>query len=375
MRLAIITHQLSKGSGQGRVNYEVARFAAHQGHDVILVASNVADELASLPSVTWIPIPVENWPTRLIKDQVFAWKSARWLNEHTADIDVALANGCITWVRTQASAVHFVHSAWLQSPVHTARVRKGPYAWYQYVYSVVNAWWERQVLARTPYIIAVSHQVRQELEGIGIDPASIHVIHNGVDTDEFKPGAADRTTLGLPAAPPLALFVGDIRTPRKNLDSVLKALVSIPELHLAVVGSTEGSIYPEMADTLGLTERVHFLGFRDDVPDLMRAADLFVFPSRYEACSLVLLEALGAGLPVVTAQTAGGAELITASCGRVLSDPNDVQALADTINDLIQQPNLLHEMGQAARGLAMQHTWTTMAKRYLDLLDGEVNPL
>lgn len=368
MRLTIITHRLSKGSGQGRVNFEVARTAAHRGHEVILLASEVSDELSSLPSVTWIPISVDGWPTRLLKDQAFAWKSAKWLNDHSDSLDITLANGCITWASTEANAVHFVHSAWLQSPVHTARVRNGPYAWYQYLYSVVNAWWERKALSQTPCVIAVSHQVRQELEAIGIDADSIHVIHNGVDIDEFRPGTADRMKLGLPPDVPLALFVGDIRTPRKNLDSVLNALATVPALHLAVVGSTEGSIYPQMASSLGLAPRVHFLGFREDVPDLMRAADLFVFPSRYEACSLVLLEALASGLPVVTARTAGGAELITESCGRVLSDPNDVQALADTIKSLAQKPDLLQDMSRSARRLAEQHTWSTMANQYLALL-------
>ena len=368
MRLAIITHQLSPGSGQGRVNYEVARAIADRGHDVILLASSVSDELASHPSVTWIPILVEGWPTRLMKDQVFAWKSARWLHAHEEAFDIALANGCITWASTAANAIHFVHSAWLQSPVHTARVRSGPYAWYQYLYSAVNAWWERKTLSETPHIIAVSHQVRQELIDIGIDPPSIHVIHNGVDTEEFKPGPADRAALGLPTEVPLALFVGDIQTPRKNLDSVLHALDAISELHLAVVGSTEGSVYPRMAATLGLSDRAHFLGFRNDVPDLMRAADLFVFPSRYEACSLVLLEALASGLPVITARTAGGAELITESSGRVLPDPNNVSALEDAIQSLVQHPDRLRRMSRSARALAEKHTWSIMAKQYLDLL-------
>ena len=82
-----------------------------------------------------------------------------------------------------------------------------------------------------------------------------------------------------------------------------------------------------MVSQLGLADRVHFLGYRRDIAALMQAADVFVFPSRYEACTLVLLEALAAGLPVITAVTAGGSEIVTPDCGVVLSDSEDMAGL------------------------------------------------
>ena len=70
-----------------------------------------------------------------------------------------------------------------------------------------------------------------------------------------------------------------------------------------------------------------FLGFRQDVDRLYRAADIFAFPSRSESFSLVLLEAIASGLPVVTASTAGAAEILTQDCGMVFDDPDDVGGL------------------------------------------------
>jgi len=367
MRIALITHSVSPGGGQGRVNYEVVKYASEHGHDVFVVASEVERQLASDKNVTWVPIPVERWPTRLLKDQIFAWRSARWLDANASQMDVTLANGCITRFPAEYNAVHFVHSAWKDSPVHTSRVRSGPYAWYQWIYTALNARWEKLALQKAKSVIAVSEQVKDELIEIEIAPKSIKVIHNGVDTSEFRPGPVDRLSLGLPQNVLLALFVGEIRTPRKNLDTVLRALQSVSALHLAVVGNTDQSPYPHMADDLGVSDRVHFMGYRKDVPDLMRAADLFVFPSRYEACSLVLLEAMASGLPIITAQTAGGAELIKESFGRVLPNPNDEDALAHALTSLTNNPNQLEQMADEARSTAEQHTWSKMADKYLHL--------
>ena len=105
----------------------------------------------------------------------------------------------------------------------------------------------------------------------------------------------------------------------------------------------------------------------------MKAADFFVFPSRYEACTLVLLEAMASGLPVITAVTAGGAELVTSESGIVLSDPNDVQGLAQGMARLAIDDERRQLMGQAARAVAEQHSWKSMAGKYLTLFE-EMQP-
>jgi glycosyltransferase involved in cell wall biosynthesis len=150
---------------------------------------------------------------------------------------------------------------------------------------------------------------------------------------------------------------------------MLEALQHVPGLHLAVAGQTDGSPFPALAEQLGVADRTHFLGFRADMPILMQAADVFVFPSRYEACSLVLLEAMSAGLPVITAQTAGGAELISSDAGVVLPDPDDATALAAALNQLTTDPNRLTKMRAAARTLAEDHSWDRMGIEYLRLFE------
>ena len=132
-----------------------------------------------------------------------------------------------------------------------------------------------------------------------------------------------------------------------------------------------GCAYPQLAARLGLNERVHFLGCRDDMPDLMRAVDLFVFPSRYEPFGLVVLEAMASGLPVIATTTTGAVELVTPECGIVLSDTEDTQALAKALLYLKSDFDLRKRMGQAARTIAQQHSWTSMAQSYVDLFELE----
>ncbi len=370
MKICIVTHKLVKGDGQGRVNYEIACEALAQGHELILIASDIADHLSQNPQVIWVRISVGSWPSALLKNLVFSYQSSRWLQRHCQKFDVLKINGNITDVRSTINAVHFVHSAWLKNtynPTHQRRYWFSPKNAYQRLYTTLNAHWEKKAFQKSATLVAVSRQVEQELLEIGVEQNQVKTIINGVDLNEFCPGPADRRQLGLPPQQVLALFVGDIKSPRKNLDTVLQALTQVQNLHLIVVGSTEKSPYPQLAKTLNITDRVHFLGFRRDVAQIMKAVDFFVFPSRYEACSLVLLEAMASGLPIITAQSAGGSELVDHRCGIVLENPDNVAQLAEAMEKLAYDASVCHTMGQSARIIAEDHSWTTMAQQYLDL--------
>lgn len=372
MHIVIITNRLIVGEGQGRVNVELARAAAQHGHVVTCLAHRVDNRLLMEPTVEWVHMPDANAPIAMIGNQRFARASTAWVNRFGGDADLVIGNSFNTWAATDVSIVHFVHSAWRQSDVHDAHIRRDAYGAYQWAYSALNARLERRALGRARHIVAVSDKVREELHAHRLSDSPISVIHNGVDINEFAPGTgtpAERTSLGLPATGPLAFFAGDIRTPRKGLDTTLHAMQSVPDVQLAVAGSTEGSPYPDLAASLGVGDRTHFLGFRRDIPALMAASDFFVFPSRYEACSLVLLEAMGAGLPIITARTAGGAELVSADAGVVLDDPDDTAALSEALRRFADETSTSSAMSRASRGIAEQHTWSHMADRYLDLFE------
>ncbi len=381
MKLCIVTHSLIKGDGQGRVNYEVAWEAIRRGHHVTVLASKIAPELEKHSSIHWVPISAKV-PTELMRNMVFAYKSTNWLKKHRDRLDLVKANGAITWANSDVNAVHFVHNSWLKfskleaTPANNKTIFN-PYLFlynsYQLLYTKLNTRWEKQAFDNTKMVVAVSDKVAEDLREIGVPQNAIRVISNGVDVEEFSPGnGVSRQTWNLPDGVPLAMFVGDIRLTRKNLDTVLKALVEVPNLHLAVVGVTDGSPYPQLAKSLGINERVHFLGFRRDVPSLMKAVDFFVFPSRYEPFGLVITEAMATGLPVITAGCTGAAPLITPEAGIVLPNPDDIKALAEAMQKLSVNPDLRSNMGRTAREIALQNTWKNMAQQYVDLFE-EIN--
>jgi glycosyltransferase involved in cell wall biosynthesis len=365
MRIGIVTRRVGSNDGQGRVNMEIAREALRQGFAVRLVCESADASLAAAGAEVVAVPPPRALPSRLLRDQLFALRTKPALE----GCDAVLANGFCSFARSDVNAVHFVHRAWLSSAHHPWRHHRDARNFYARVYGGVNARLERSAFKRTRQVVAVSQKIRSELVMCGVPSERITTILNGVDSDEFAPGAADRRAFGLPENVTIALFAGDLRTPRKNLDGILRAMAQGPALlHLAVAGRHEGTRWPDMAAALGIAGRVHFVGFRRDMPALMRAADFFVFPSRYEACSLVLLEALASGLPVITAASAGGAEIVSDESGFVLPDSEDTRALSSALKTLCEDGSRRLAMREAARRIAASHGWPAMARKYLALL-------
>ncbi|CAN5415381.1 glycosyltransferase family 4 protein [soil metagenome] len=368
MKLAIVAHNLIRGDGQGRINLEIARHAVDSGHQVTLISETAERELLD-KGVTWHRIrPLFKRPT-LLNEIGFVRLADKLLDQTAKQFDVIIGNGYTLRHAHQVNLCQFVHGAWMRSPVHVAKLIRGPRSWYQRLYSWKNARSEKGAYAAAKFVVAPSQRIRSELQSIGVPDSKIRVIYNGVDLNEFRPGSENRASLGLPLASPLALFVGDIRSTRKNLDSVLKALVNVPQLHLAVGGNLKGSPFPAMAKELGVSDRVTFLDFRRDIGKLMRAVDFFIFPSRYEAGTLVLIEALASGLPAVTARTAGGCEIMSSDAGRIIEDPDDLPALTAAIAELASDESARKSASIAARRIAERYSWTNMAQAYLDLVE------
>jgi glycosyltransferase involved in cell wall biosynthesis len=218
-------------------------------------------------------------------------------------------------------------------------------------------------------LVAVSGLVRDEVIATGVPAEKVVVVNNGVDVEEFSSGQGRRLAFGLPEKVPIALFAGDIRTRRKNLDTVLRALALVPSLHLAVAGTLDESPFPTMAKDLGVAERVHFLGFQRNMVDVMRSSDFMVFPSRYEPFGLVVLEAMAVGLPVITAESTGSSSLVRGEAGIVLKSPEAVEELAAAMQTLGANTELRVSMGQKARLIAERYTFDKMAASYVDLLE------
>lgn len=374
MRIGFVAHNFVFGNGQGRINFEIVRRALELGHIVTLLADQVSPELIGL-GAKWIRIRSLPRRPNLLGAYTAAFNADHVLPKYREQFDVIVGAGFTLRSPHDVNLCQFVHGAWLKSPAHVSRLRGGLYGLYQRCYSASNARWERHAYAASRCVIAPSEKIRAELISIGVPADRISIIYNGVDLNEFFPAwghaekTSERAALGLPADVPLALFVGDIRTPRKNLDSVLKALIDVPQVHLAVAGDLAMSPFPALARQLGINDRVHFVGYTLEVKRYMRAADLFVFPSRYEAGTLVLMEAAASGLPIVTAKTAGGAEVFGADAATVIDDPEDLGGLASAIARFGNSAEQRERSGKAALAVVQRHTWRSMADEYLHCFD------
>jgi glycosyltransferase involved in cell wall biosynthesis len=374
MRFAIISPFIGPNDGQGRVNAAIVAEALRRGHEVLVLAEHAAIEPDPLGRLHCLDVPPPAWlPSRLLRDQFLAVQTWAHLCRRANRCDAVLANGFTSWARTDVNLVHFVHAAWARSPYHPWHFRPGARAAYALAYNRLNIVLERIAFRHARRVVAISDGVRQELVSAGVPADRISIVTNGVDTAEFHPGPAQRSRFGLPHGVPIALFAGDLRSPRKNLDTVLRAMPTVPGLHLAVAGRQEGSLYPDLARALGVAERVHFLGFCSDMPALMRSVTLLAFPSRYEPCGLVLLEALASGLPVLTTRNAGAAELMADDVGIVLEDSEDCDAMAAALRHLAQLSGPSRgALARRARALAERHSWSRVAQSHVDLLEAIV---
>jgi UDP-glucose:(heptosyl)LPS alpha-1,3-glucosyltransferase len=173
-------------------------------------------------------------------------------------------------------------------------------------------------------------------EYYGIDAGQVRVIPNAIDPGRFQ--ERDRLRLraelrkkhGLAPDDVVGLFVGH-NYHLKGLEPLLYAVRELPPgpFKLLVCGGAKFGRYQRLAERLGVTGQVRFLGYCPEVRGCFFASDLLVHPTFYDPCSLVVLEALACGLPVITSRSNGAAELLHAPAdGTVLDDPHDSQALA-----------------------------------------------
>jgi glycosyltransferase involved in cell wall biosynthesis len=365
-RLAFISHHFRQNDGQGRVNYEVVKAALEKGSKVTILAISCDDELARHPNCNFVQMGSDSLPTELIRNLVFAKASAKWLRRNRSQVDLVLANGFVTWEPCDLVAAHFVHAAWYKSNWYPFR-KFAPYALYQWLYTVLNVRWEKRAFLRAKHVIAVSNLLVNELIDIGVAREKIEVVINGIDIEQFRPGSSERASFGLPPGT-LALFVGDLKTPRKNLEAVLAALQLVPDLSLAVAGDLKRSPYPAMAREFGVGNRVFFLDKVSRMADLMRSADMFVFPSRYEPFGLVVLEAMASGTPVIVSACSGAAEYVKGA-GLVLEDPNDIQGLTTCMATLAASAESRAAMGAVGRRQSLEMQWSDCTRGYLRVFD------
>jgi glycosyltransferase involved in cell wall biosynthesis len=195
----------------------------------------------------------------------------------------------------------------------------------------------------------------------------VALIPHGVDTARFRPAdaaerAALRRELGLPEAGRIIIYTGRLLR-GKGLEALLEAFGAlaheVPEAHLVLVGSGAGqslSVEDDLRQAAAARPwggRVTFAGRVDDVSRWLRAADVFAFPSVFEALGISLVEAAACGLPAVASRTGGIPDVIDDGRSGFLVPPGDVRSLTAALRRLATDDELARDMGGGARAVAL----------------------
>jgi glycosyltransferase involved in cell wall biosynthesis len=188
----------------------------------------------------------------------------------------------------------------------------------------------------------------------------VHVIPNGVDVGRFNPlqnGEALRRELGLSPTAPVVGIVAALR-PEKNHALFLHAAKivrdRIPEAHFVIVGDgAEREALVQLTRQLDLSDAVHFLGNRSDVPEVLAALDVFALTSRIEANPVSILEAMASGKPVVAPQVGSIGESVSDGETGFLTEPGNVRQVADRLIELASDPQRARRMGRAGRAVVV----------------------
>lgn len=200
-------------------------------------------------------------------------------------------------------------------------------------------------------VITVSSDNRSHLmRNHGVREDKIRVVYNGIPEPREAVPAESLERLRDGGERFVVLIVGSLEH-RKGHSILFEAMRDLPSnVVLAVAGEGESEDeYRIKVRQLGLEERVSFLGFRDDVPSLMSAADLLAVPSVLDATPYTLLEALAAGLPVVASRVFGIPELVRHGVTGMLVEPGDSKALARTIRMIMEDRALMEKMSGESR--------------------------
>jgi glycosyltransferase involved in cell wall biosynthesis len=363
----IVAADFFERGGMDRANLELARFVLSRGHPLHLVAHRVSSQLREagahihrVPRPFGFGLPAErglDLVGRMIAEELPAG----------ARIVVNGGNCAIPSVNW----VHFVHSADTAADgTLRSRARRA-----------IARWSERRALEQASLVIANSERSRRDLlNSYPLSTSSVRTVYCGVDSRSFFPvGPGERgaqtAALGFSTDLKRIVFVGALGDHRKGFDVLFAAWRAIsgswPDVEIIVVGA--GRLlrgWTEMAMREKLSDRLHFLGYRDDVPELLRSSDVLVAPSRYEPYGLNIAEALSSGLPVIAGKASGACEAISGDLQELLlCDAGSTQELVAKLELWKGASERYRRAALEASRLFRARTWEAMSIDIYNLIE------
>ena len=208
---------------------------------------------------------------------------------------------------------------------------------------------DRATLARVDAFAASATPIAAELRALGAPAERIRVIPNAIDPDAIRAAAEKPLPEGFPAGGPVVGCVARLETV-KGVEHLIRAMAHVPEatLALAGVGSLDAPLRA-LAASLGVADRVRFLGWVPDAVPVLRGSTVVALPSLAEGLPLVALEAMALGRPVVATAVGGTPEAVEDGVTGRLVPPADAMALAAALRELFEDPTRAAALGAAGR--------------------------
>lgn len=337
-----------RADGTQRVLTQLAEGLASRGHEQTVVCLNDSWDKALVASLRRIPTEVRIVGKAALASGYGFLSIWRWLRHERFDVAVTMLffSDVIGRVLARWGGVPRVISSLRARNVH---------------YSSLQRWLVRATIGLADAVVINSSYLR-DFAAVeeGVQPDHIFVIPNGVCAEDYaKPICQGllRAELGLPPDGQMVGSVGRL-TWQKGFDVLLRAFSLLPhqDFNLLIFGvGREEAKLRALAAKLSLQKRVHFAGYRRDVPCLLGALDLYVHPARFEGMPNALLEAMAATRPIIASSADGNQELIEDGTHGWLVPPNDPVTLAKTIQEALSDPAEARRRAAAARQRVATH--------------------
>jgi len=382
VRIALVIDRFDPGKGGAEAYLaSFGEWLRSRGHEVAFLSQDAAPGGADATGARRIEIPGRRAP-RPLRDALFLGAAAARIASFDASLGVRATVG--TTVYAPHGGVYRAAARANLDSVRSAPLRVAKRA--VRAVSPKHLFLGRADAAalrseRTRHLVAVSGRVARDIESaLGRPDPRIRVVRNGVDLARFHPEnrlayrAPMRKRLSLADGEAALLFVAhNFRL--KGIDTALAAVARLKDRarpqKLLVAGRGHRARAERLARRLGLGPgTVSFLGDVRETAGLYAAADVLVHPTFYDPASLVTLEAMASGLPVVTTREDGTSELLKPGVeGEVIEDPRDSASLAAAIERLLA-PGRARRAGEAARRRAEEWPWTRNFAEMEALLGG-----
>lgn len=368
MRIAVSSTDFNLVGGAERVAVEAANWLARAGHDV--TAYGVRIDQAALDDAVRVRRIVVPANLDVLTGLGFRRRAAAAIEADRPDVHGAFCGlsplGGVFWIPV-VSRVGYDLLLSRRSPIARLPVRLNPF-------HRGRLWLERSMLAPggCARLLALTDDVKADVVHIyGVSEADIGVLAPGFDPEVFNPSRRElrrdeaRSRLDLEKDDRVLLFVGN-ELERKGFDTLLEAIGLLQDPTVKLLGAghvaPDADPYKSQIERFGLVDRLRWVGSSSDVALLHAASDAFVLPTRYEPWGLVIVEALGSGLPVVTSQVAGAALAVRdGQTGRLLRNPEDPAELADALRwALSASPVNANAIAASVR----DYTWAEVIARY-----------